>query len=50
MWMLIALGIAGMSAACLNWSRGRGRERDLGVVSNFWLAEQRYSQSQDSRR
>jgi hypothetical protein len=50
MWILIGLSVVGATAAALNWLQVRGRKRDLGVVSNLWLAQARHAQTQDSRR
>jgi hypothetical protein len=50
MWIVVGLGVVAAVAAAIGWSQGRGRGRDLGGMSNLWLAEHRHSQTQDPRR
>jgi hypothetical protein len=51
MWILV-LGFAALAAIFMmgRWSHGRGRQADLGSVSEQWVAEHRLSQAQDSQR
>jgi hypothetical protein len=51
MWILV-LGFAALAALFMmgRVSHGRGRQADLGSVSEHWVAEHRLSQAQDSQR
>jgi hypothetical protein len=48
-WIIAGLGVVGVVAAIV-LGRARGRESDLGSVSEHWVAEHRLSQPQDSQR
>jgi len=48
-WIVVGLAVLGALAAIYGWSQRRRRETDLGIVSQQWVAEQRFSQKQDPR-
>lgn len=41
LWMVLGVGLFGLIARTVGWSRGRRRPADLGFVSHQWLAEYR---------
>jgi hypothetical protein len=49
-WIVVGVGV-GIAVALfvLTWERGT-KERDLGQVSNTWIAEHRFGQSRDTHR
>jgi hypothetical protein len=49
-WTFAGLGMLAAIAALFRWSIGGVRHRDLGSVSDRWLAEHRHAQSHDERR
>jgi hypothetical protein len=48
-WIVAGLGVLAAIAAIVAWSQRRRRQTDLGIVSQQWVAEQRFSQKQDPR-
>ena len=48
-WVAVGLGVFAAVVAIVRWS-GRGRQTDLGFVSQQWVAENRLSQQHDLRR
>jgi hypothetical protein len=49
-WIVVGLGVAvALALAAIARSLGRGRQSDLGSVSDHWVAEHRLSQPNDSR-
>jgi hypothetical protein len=48
-WVITGLGGLAAVVAMVRW-HGRGRQTDLGFVSQQWVAENRLSQQHDARR
>ena len=48
-WIVVGIGVSGVIAAIVSW-RGRGRQTDLGFVSQHWVSEHRLSQQHDPRQ
>jgi hypothetical protein len=49
LWIVVGLATSGIVAAVLRRHR-RGRQTDLGFVSQHWVSENRLSQLHDTRR
>jgi hypothetical protein len=49
-WTIVGVAVFGVVAAVVARVQGRGKQVDLGVVSNTWVAEHRLSQTHDSQR
>lgn len=49
LWMIVGIGVFAAAAATVRWY-GRGRETDLGFVSQQWVAENRMSQQHEPPR
>lgn len=48
-WVLTGFGVFAAVVAIVRWY-GRGRQTDLGFVSQQWVSENRLSQQHDPRR
>jgi hypothetical protein len=49
-WIVVGVVIFGVLAKWTGWRRERGRQSNLGFVSEQWLVEHRFSQISDRQQ